>query len=130
MLRRSFLLSLLATPVAASEFPGFVDDVELFSFAVKKPEPKLKRYYNEFRTGPNWTYSGVQSKAALIRHLMQGPHRGKFDRKVLERISYDRLLKLHSNDHEGKPFFYSYDGFPMKTKKATPVKSTSPDCPT
>lgn len=51
-------------------------------------------------TGPIWSYSGGDTKPALIHHLLNdGIHRGKFKRQQLEKLSRDQLVMLHSKDH-------------------------------
>lgn len=63
------------------------------------------RAYNTVRNRLNWTYPGMHSMTAIINHLLSAPdHRGKFTRDRLEQLSLEQLEKLHSNDHEGRPY--------------------------
>lgn len=130
---------LLMTSVANAQYYGVAPiDLDAYTVTPTKVKPKkLKRYLNVFRDKKDWSHpvnSAWGPKESLIRHLMgeygHRVHGGKFKRETLEKLSYAKLKKLHSNDHDKKPFFYSYDGFPMKTEKVTPVKSPSSACPT
>lgn len=51
---------------------------------------------------PVWSFSGGDTKPALIQHLLNdGIHRGKFKKSSLDKMSRDELVMLHSKDHNG-----------------------------
>lgn len=65
----------------------------------KSPAPAAGHYPVR---GGNWTYPG-NSRAELLRHLTtDGMHAGRFNRAWLESLSYQELLSLHSDHHEGR----------------------------
>ena len=50
-----------------------------------------------------WTVGGrYPSHSEMVRHLQQGEHRGKWDPKWLQSLTYEEIHSLHSDDHEGK----------------------------
>lgn len=88
-------------------------------YPVKIERPRL--VYNTQRQGGNWTYPGMHSRAAIINHLLSGEHAGKFSRAKLETLSLGALERLHSNDHEGKPFRYSNAVQGVRTQISRPT---------
>ena len=130
MLRRAFLSYLFATPAIGAEYFGAAPfEASLSVIMEPAQKPVKKRYYNIYRTKSNWTYPGKR-KGDLINHLMHGfLHRSKFDRDKLQQLSYSELLKLHSNDHEGVPFFWSTTSQPAIKQGSKPKKAAA-DCPT
>lgn len=70
--------------------------------------------YNVWRTSPNWTYPGSwtgQRRQYILGHLMTATaHRGKFTRAKLETLTIAQLERLHSNDHEAKPYAWTRTG--------------------
>lgn len=50
----------------------------------------------------HWTYPG-HNRAELIAHLLtDGNHRGRFTKSYLDGLTYQQLLSLHDDHHEGK----------------------------
>jgi len=116
--------------IASNAWADFADlQAQLDALLVKPPVVKVVKVdtgpvYNTVRTRANWSHPG-RGKAAVINHLMSGQHRGKFTRQRLAAMTLLELEKLHSNDHEGRPYV-------VKTTTSKAVKSTraEPYCPT
>ena len=96
-------ISLPMAPISikAQEQPALVRRAEVLI-------PKTRRVYNTFGSGPTWDIGRhPKTRNNLIRHLSgeigARGHAGKFQRAALEKMTYDQLDRLHTNDHEGKP---------------------------
>jgi hypothetical protein len=48
-----------------------------------------------------WTFPG-STRSDLIEHLQSGEHRGKFTASQLDRMTFQQLQQLHSDDHVGQ----------------------------
>lgn len=75
--------------------------------------PKTTRAYGYPERGAHWTYPG-SSRQDLIEHLLDGEHRGKFDRSWLATLSTEQLRSLHDDDHEGR-VQWQYAARPVKS---------------
>lgn len=91
---------------------------------VEPPKPAARQSYPT--RGGHWTVDGYSrpNRQFLISHLLSGQHAGKFSRPWLDSLSYEELLSLHDDDHEGR-----YRGQIVRAASTQRVYRTLPSCP-
>ena len=72
------------------------------------------------RAASQWTFPG-STRDELTAHLMSGQHAGKFDHQQLAAMTFDELMRLHADDHEGVVDWQAVRRQPLRVSRPPPA---------